>query len=137
MLSRRVRATPNGRQAQRQAGAGAESVKFTTGVIHPDLFAAAHGQAMSSAGSTAMKDRFDVVVVGVEDKGRVVGWVVFAVKPGCAVVAAAGEEGGGMEGAHRRLIEGDERYVRMVGSARAEGQAKIVATRHTKAEALR
>src|SRR5437660_12123517 len=83
-----------------------------------------------------MKDRLDVVIVGIKHEGCIVGGMVFAVKTGCAVVAAAGGKGGGVEGAHRRLVERDERHVRMVGSSCAEVEAKIVGTRHTKGEAL-
>ena len=83
-----------------------------------------------------MKHRLDVVIVGIKHERCIVGGMVFAVKTGCAVVAAAGGKGGGVEGAHRWLIERDECHVRMVGIFRAEVQAKIVGARHTKGEAL-
>jgi hypothetical protein len=51
----------------------------------------------------AVADDLDVVGVGVEDVGAVVGRVVDLADPEYAVVGAAWREGGGVEGVDRRL----------------------------------
>ena len=56
-----------------------------------------------------MADGLDVVAVGVEDEGAVIGGVVERAGAGGAVIGAAGGEGGGVEG------------VDLLGAANAEG----------------
>jgi hypothetical protein len=53
-------------------------------------------------------DGLEVIAVGVNHEGGVIGGVVFDAEPGSAVIAAAGGKGGGVEGAHRGLVGGGE-----------------------------
>ena len=62
-----------------------------------------------------MADGLDVVAVGVEHVGAVVGRVVDLADAGGAVVGAAGLEGGGVEGVDRRAIGRREGDVEAVG----------------------
>src|SRR4051794_26604607 len=56
-------------------------------------------------------DRLDVVAVRVEDEGAVVSRVIVGAYAGGAIVLAAGGEGGGVEGVHRRAVGRGEGHV--------------------------
>lgn len=85
----------------------------------------------------AMKDRLDVIVVGIKHKGCIVGGMVFAVKPRCAVVAASGGEGSGVERLHGGLIARDEGNMCVASGGGTYGKSEVIRAGDAKAKAVR